>query len=449
MTRGESSMGNADRYAKVDRDILAVMEKPGRLYFAGLAVTGLLVVIGGILWAYQIRNGLGVAGYTHPVNWAIYITNFVFWVGIAHSGTLISAVLFLFRARYRTSFNRAAEAMTVFAIMVAGMFPLIHLGRSWVFYYLIPYPTQRQLWVNFRSPLIWDVFAVGTYFTVSVVFFYVGMLPDFAAAKQRVEGIRKRVFSVLSLGWQGTDREWKHYGMLYLFLAAFATPLVASVHSVVSWDFAMSIVPGWHTTIFAPYFVAGAIFSGFAMVVSLMVICRWAFGLERIITVRHFDYMAKIILLTGWMVAYAYGIEFFTAWFSGNRNELFAFINRAIGPYAWAYWTMVTCNVLVPQVFWSARARRSLPVLFVVSVLVNVGMWFERFVIIVTSLHRDFLPSSWGIYTPTFWDWATFIGTMGLFLTLFFLFIRFLPAISIFEMRTLVPGAKLDEKEAA
>jgi len=428
-------MGNADRYAKVDRDILAAMEKPGRLYLVGLAFTATLTVIGGILWAYQIRNGLGVAGYTHPVNWAIYITNFVFWVGIAHSGTLISAVLYLFRAGYRTSFNRAAEAMTVFALMVAGLFPLIHLGRSWVFYYLIPYPNQRQLWVNFRSPLIWDVFAVGTYFTVSLVFFYVGMIPDFAIARRCKEGIRKRIFSVLSLGWKGTEREWRHYGMLYLFLAAFATPLVASVHSVVSWDFAMSIVPGWHTTIFAPYFVAGAILSGTAMVITLVVPLRKALNLHEYITDGHFESIAKIMLFTSLIVSYAYIVEFGLAWYGGNVFEAGSFRYRALGDFRYLTWAMIFCNSLVPLTLFAKRLRRNTTYLLIVSLLVNVGMWLERFVIIVTSLAHDYDPYVWGTYSPTYVEVGISLGSFGMFFTLYLLFVKTLPVLSITEIK--------------
>jgi molybdopterin-containing oxidoreductase family membrane subunit len=428
-------MGKTDRYAKVDRDILAAMEKPGRVYLAGLAFAATLTVIGGILWAYQIRNGLGVAGYTHPVNWAIYITNFVFWVGIAHSGTLISAVLYLFRARYRTSFNRAAEAMTVFALMVAGLFPLIHLGRSWVFYYLIPYPNQRQLWVNFRSPLIWDVFAVGTYFTVSLVFFYVGMIPDFAIARRCKEGIRKRIYQVLSLGWKGTEREWRHYGMLYLFLAAFATPLVASVHSVVSWDFAMSILPGWHTTIFAPYFVAGAIFSGTAMVITLVIPLRKAMNLHEYITDDHFESIAKIMLFTSLIVSYAYIVEFGMAWYGGNVFEMGAFRYRALGDFRYLTWAMIFCNSLVPLTLFAKRLRRNTTCLLIVSLLVNVGMWLERFVIIVTSLAHDYDPYVWGTYSPTYVEVGISLGSFGMFFMLYLLFVKNLPVLSITEIK--------------
>jgi molybdopterin-containing oxidoreductase family membrane subunit len=428
-------MGNADKYAKVDRDVLAAMKRPGRAYLAGLAFAAALAVMLHVLWAYQVRSGLGVVGKMHPVMWALYITNFVFWVGIAHSGTLISAVLFLFRARYRTSFNRAAEAMTVFALMVAGLFPLIHLGRSWVFYYLIPYPNQRQLWVNFRSPLVWDVFAVGTYFTVSLVFFYVGMIPDFAAAKQHVEGIRKRVYTVLSLGWQGTQREWRHYNMLYLFLAAFATPLVASVHSVVSWDFAMSIVPGWHTTIFAPYFVAGAILSGTAMVITLVVPMRKYLSLHEYITDDHFESIAKILLFTSLIVSYAYVVEFGLAWYGENIFEREAFRYRLLGDYRYLTWTMLFCNSVVPLTLFARSLRRNTAYLFVVSILVNVGMWLERFVIIVTSLSHDYDPYAWGIYKPTFVCLGVDIGSFGLFFMLYLLFVKNLPVLSISEIK--------------
>jgi molybdopterin-containing oxidoreductase family membrane subunit len=430
-------MAETEKYDRADREILDAMRKPGRLYLLGLAFTVTLVASGILCWYQQYRVGLGVAGYTHPVNWAVYITNFVFWVGIAHSGTLISAVLYLFRARFRTSFNRPAEAMTVFALMVAGLFPLIHLGRPWVFYYLIPYPNQRQLWVNFRSPLIWDVFAVGTYFTVSVVFFYVGLIPDLAIVRRCKEGIRKTIYSVLSLGWEGTRREWRHYNMLYLFLAAFATPLVASVHSVVSWDFAMSILPGWHTTIFAPYFVAGAIFSGTAMVITLVVPMRKILVLDRYITDDHFESIAKILLFTSLIVSYAYIVEFGLAWYGGNvfETELFRF--RAWGHYKVLFWTMITCNSLVPLTLFVRRLRRNVKYLFVLSLLVNVGMWVERFVIIVSSLARDFDPYVWDtqMYRPTYVEVGITLGSFGLFFTLYLIFLKTLPVLSITEIK--------------
>jgi molybdopterin-containing oxidoreductase family membrane subunit len=430
-------MPDAEKYARADEEILKAMGKPGRAWFAGVALTAALTVIGGLLWAYQIREGLGVAGYTHPVNWAIYITNFVFWVGIAHSGTLISAVLYLFQARYRTSFNRPAEAMTVFALMVAGLFPLIHLGRSWVFYYLFPYPTQRQIWVNFRSPLIWDVFAVSTYFTVSAVFFYVGMIPDLAIARRRIEGIRKKIYGALSLGWRGTGRQWRHYNMLYLFLASFATPLVASVHSVVSWDFAMSLLPGWHTTIFAPYFVAGAIFSGTAMVITLVVPMRKVLNLYEYITDDHFESIAKILLLTSLIVSYAYVIEFGLAWYGGNIFETELFRYRALGHYKVLFWIMIACNSVFPLTLLARKLRRSIPWLLAISLLVNVGMWLERFVIIVSSLSRDYEPYSWNAfhYRPTFVEFGITLGAFGMFFLLYLVFLKTLPVLSISEIK--------------
>ena len=427
--------GDHTRMERVEQDVLAAMKRPGLPYFIALGVSASLFLGGMALWGYQLWNGLGVAGITHPVGWGVYITNFVFWVGIAHSGTLISAVLFLFRARFRTSFNRPAEAMTVIALMVAGLFPLIHLGRAWIFYYLIPYPNQRQLWVNFRSPLIWDVFAVGTYFTVSVVFFYVGMIPDLAIARRLKEGIRKRVYGILSLGWEGSRREWRHYNQLYLFLAAFATPLVASVHSVVSWDFAMSILPGWHTTIFAPYFVAGAIFSGTAMVITLVVPMRKILNLGAYITDDHFESIAKILLFTSLIVSYAYMVELALAWYSGNPFETEMFRYRALGQYRLFFWIMIFCNSVVPLTLFVRRLRRHTGYLFVLSLLVNVGMWFERFVIIVTSLARDYDPYAWGPYTPTFVEMGITLGSFGLFFSLYLIFLKTLPVLSITEIK--------------
>ena len=407
-------------------------------FIPSLALLSLL----GVAVSWLFWEGIGIWGLNVPVGWAWDITNFVFWVGIGHAGTLISAILFLFRQKWRTSINRAAEAMTIFAVMCALTFPGIHVGRVWVAYWMFPLPNQMGMWPNFRSPLLWDVFAVSIYGTVSVLFWYVGLIPDLATMRDRAKTrTRKFVYGLFALGWRGSVRQWHHYETAYLILAALATPLVLSVHSIVSMDFAVSLLPGWHTTVFPPYFVAGAIFSGFAMVLTLMVICRKAFRLEHIITLRHFDYMAKIMLVTGTMVGYAYATEFFTAWYSGNPYELFTFLNRALGPYAWAYWIMVTCNVISPQIFWFKKARTSIPILFVLSIVINIGMWFERFVIIVTSLHRDFLPSSWGYFTPTIWDVVCLLGSFGLFFTMFCLFVRFLPMVATAEVKTVLPQA--------
>ena len=421
--------------AKLERDVLAAMRKPSKSYWLALGTSTTFFLVGMALWGYQIIYGLGVAGITHPVGWGVYITNFVFWVGIAHSGTLISAVLFLLRARFRSSFNRSAEAMTVFALMTAGLFPLIHLGRSWLFYWLIPYPNQRLIWVNFRSPLIWDVFAVGTYMTVSIVFFYVGMLPDLAIVRRLSKGARKTIYSILSLGWVGSVNQWVHYNKLYLFLAAFATPLVVSVHSVVSWDFAMSIVPGWHTTIFAPYFVAGAIFSGTAMVITLVVPTRKIMSLEKYITADHFENLSKILLLTSLIVTYSYIIEFAIALYSGNAFDIEVLRYRATGDYRALYWIMIFCNSVLPLSMFFRRCRRSISFLFLVSVLVNVGMWLERFVIIVTSLARDYNPYAWGTYSPTFVEVGITLGSFGLFFTLYLIFVKVLPVLSITELK--------------
>ncbi|MEM1009344.1 MAG: NrfD/PsrC family molybdoenzyme membrane anchor subunit, partial [Myxococcota bacterium] len=391
---------------------------------------------------YLFWEGTGIWGLNNPVGWGWAIVNFVFWVGIGHAGTLISAVLFLFRQKWRTSINRAAEAITLFAVACALIFPGIHVGRVWVAYYMIPIPNQMLMWPQFRSPLLWDIFAVSIYGTVSLLFWYVGLIPDLATMRDRSKTtLRRMLYGFFAMGWRGSHRHWLNYERAYLLLAALATPLVLSVHSIVSFDFAISQLPGWHTTIFPPYFVAGAIFSGFAMVITLMVFTRVLFKLEHLITIRHFENMAKVILLTGSLVGYAYAMEFFIAWYSGNGYERFAFINRMFGPYWWAYWSMISCNVLSPQVFWFKKARTSIPVLFVVSIFVNIGMWFERFVITVTSLHRDFLPSSWDYYVPTRWDVLTFVGSFGLFFTLYSLFVRFLPVVAIAEVKTVVPEA--------
>jgi Ni/Fe-hydrogenase subunit HybB-like protein len=432
----------AQTFHAITEAVARPMERPATrgwwiCFLISLSMLGLLgVSIGWLFW-----EGIGVWGLNNPVGWAFDITNFVFWVGIGHAGTLISAILFLFRQRWRTSINRSAEAMTLFAVACALIFPGIHIGRPWVAYWMFPIPNQMGMWPQFRSPLMWDVFAVSIYGTVSLLFWYVGLVPDVATMRDRSTGLRQKVFGVLALGWRGSMRHWQHYEKAYLVLAGLATPLVLSVHSIVSMDFATAQLPGWHTTIFPPYFVAGAIFSGFAMVMTLMVISRKAFGLEHIITMKHLDYMAKIMLLTGSMVGYAYGLEFFIAWWSGSAYELFTFKNRAFGTYAWAYWTMVSCNVILPQLFWLKKVRSSLAALFVLSIFVNIGMWFERFVIIVTSLHRDFLPSSWFYFVPTFFDVSTLIGSFGLFFTLFCLFVRFLPMVAMAEVKTVLPQA--------
>ncbi len=396
------------------------------------------VIILGII----IATGMGLLGVNSPNNWGTMIVTFVFWIGIGHAGTLISAILFLFRQKWRTSVARTAEAMTVFAVMTAGLFPLLHTGRPWLDYWLFPYPNQRgPLWVNFRSPLLWDVFAVSTYATVSIVFWYIGLVPDFATIKDRAKNkFRRLIYGGLSLGWRGTARNWSHYEMLYLILAGLSTPLVLSVHTIVSFDFAVATLPGWHTTIFPPYFVAGAIFSGFAMVVTLMTLVRIGIPqFKNYITIDHLEVMNKIIMATGLMVGYAYASEFFVAWYSGNQYERFVFINRAFGPYGWAYWIMVSCNVLIPQVFWFKAVRRSLPLMFIVSIFVNIGMWFERYVIVTTSLHRDFLPAVWGQYAWSFYDGAVLFGSFGMFLTLFLLYLRIFPAISIAEIKPVLP----------
>jgi len=405
-----------------------------------VALTALGIFGGSVSWL--LWEGPGVWGNNQPVAWAWDITNFVWWIGIGHAGTLISAILFLFRQKWRTSINRFAEAMTIFAVMCAGIFPGLHTGRPWFDYYMFPLPNQMTLWPNFKSPLIWDIFAVSTYFTVSAIFWYVGLIPDLATLRDRSKvgpgrfgKVRKLVYGFFALGWRGSNRHWQHYERAYLILAALSTPLVLSVHSVVSFDFATSVMPGWHTTIFPPYFVAGAVFSGFALVETLMIITRVVFKMEAIITMKHLELMNKIMLATGSLVGYAYSMEFFIAWYSGNEFERFVFINRATGPYWWAYWAMVSCNVISPQLFWFKRLRTSIPVMFVITIFINIGMWFERFVIIVTSLHRDFLPSSWGYFSPTIWDIGLFIGSLGLFSTCFLLFLRWLPMIAISEVK--------------
>ncbi|PIR21550.1 MAG: hydrogenase [Deltaproteobacteria bacterium CG11_big_fil_rev_8_21_14_0_20_47_16] len=429
-------------YDQVTRDVCAPLERvPGRGWWMAFSgALGLLTI--GLISIYKlVTTGIGVWGLNNTIGWAYDITNFVFWIGIGHAGTLISAILFLFRQKWRTAINRSAEAMTIFAVMTAGLFPLLHTGRPWLAFWLFPYPNTRgSLWVNFRSPLLWDVFAVSTYFTISAVFWYIGLIPDIATVRDRARNkIRRVIYGALSMGWTGSMRNWMHYEMVYLILAGLSTPLVLSVHSIVSFDFAVSVIPGWHTTIFPPYFVAGAIFSGFAMVMTLLIIVRKVVHLEEYITVRHLENMCKIIMATGLMVGYAYASEFFIAWYSGSPYEQFTFVNRAFGPYAWAYWTMVSCNVFIPQVFWFKKMRTNLTIMFIISIFVNIGMWFERFVIIVTSLHRGFLPSEWSYFTPTIWDIGLLIGSFGIFFTLFLLFTRVLPMIAMAEIKSILP----------
>lgn len=434
---------------EIDEIISKPLEtKPDKKYYLALSITVTMLMIGVVGLGLSFYYGTGLWGNNNPVGWGFPIVNFVFWVGIGHAGTLISAILFLFRQKWRTGIARFAEGMTIFAVMTAGIFPLIHVGRPWLAGYLFPYPNQHSLWVNFSSPLLWDVFAVSTYFTVSLIFWYVGLIPDFATLRDRTKNkIKKLTYSIFSLGWRHSNRHWQHYEMVYLILAGFATPLVLSVHTIVSFDFAISIIPGWHTTIFPPYFVAGAVFSGFAMVQNVLIFIRKIFNFEHIITLDTLEKMNKIILLTGSMVGYAYAMEFFIAWYSGVQPEQFAFINRAFGPYAWAYWIMVTCNVVFPQLFWIKKIRRTIPVMFAIAVLVNVGMWFERFVITVTSLSRDYLPSSWAYYTPTLTDFAILIGSFGLFFTLMLLFTKTLPVVSIAEVKAVLEDAQPSHKD--
>ena len=432
-------------FADINEDVSRPLESfPTARWWACFGVAGFALLI----WAFSVTNlvltGQGILGLNQPSGWGTDITNFVFWIGIGHAGTLISAILFLFRQKWRTGINRSAEAMTIFAVITALTFPLLHTGRPWyACFWLLPYPNQRHLWVNFRSPLLWDVFAVSTYFTISLVFWFVGLLPDLASVRDRATNpIRKAVYTILSMGWRGSNKNWSHYEMAYLILAGLSTPLVLSVHTIVSFDFAVSLIPGWHTTIFPPYFVAGAIFSGFAMVLTLLVIMREVFNFKNYITLDHLEKMNKIIMATGMMVGYAYSCEFFIAWYSGSPFETFTFVNRAFGPYWWAYWTMVSCNVLLPQIFWSRKARRHIPTMFVISLFVNIGMWFERYVIVVTSLHRDFIPSNWKYYIPTWYDWGWTFGSFGLFFALFLLFVRFLPAIAMSEVKGIMPQAQ-------
>ena len=430
-------------YSDITEDVCKQVEgKPSKAWMLAFLVA--LFGFGIFIWAAgrTLWYGIGEWGLNKTVGWAWDITNFVWWVGIGHAGTLISAILLLFRQKWRTSINRAAEAMTIFAVICALIFPLMHMGRPWVGWWVFPIPnTYGSLWVNFNSPLLWDVFAIGTYFTVSLVFWYIGLIPDLATIRDRASGIRKAIYGTLSMGWVGSAKHWSRYESVSLILAGLATPLVLSVHTIVSMDFATSVIPGWHTTIFPPYFVAGAIFSGFAMVLTLMIIVRKVFNLEDYITIQHVESMNKVITLTGSIVGVAYITELFIAWYSGVEFEQYAFLNRATGPYWWAYAAMMTCNVISPQFFWFPQLRRSIAFTFVLSIFVNIGMWFERFVIIVTSLHRDFLPSSWAMFYPTSVDVGIYVGTLGVFFTLFLLFAKYLPVINMAEVKSVLKSS--------
>lgn len=427
---------------------IVLIRRTGIGWVIGFGIAFLLVMLFLAAVTYLLVEGIGVWGVNVPVAWGFAIVNFVWWIGIGHAGTLISAILLLLHQKWRTSINRFAEAMTLFAVACAGVYPLLHLGRPWFFYWLFPYPNTLGVQPQFRSPLVWDVFAVLTYFTISLLFWFVGLIPDLATLRDRSQTRAGRiVYGMLAMGWRGSAAHWHRYEMAYLLLAGLATPLVVSVHTIVSFDFAISILPGWHTTIFPPYFVAGAIYSGFAMVLTLAIPLRAAYRLEDFITMRHLQNMAKVMLATGLIVAYGYLMEAFVSWYSGNEFEQFMAVNRAAGPYAPFYWALLLCNILVPQALWSARVRSNVIALFIIAIIVNIGMWLERFIIVITSLHRDFLTSSWGMYLPTFWDWATFIGTIGLFLALLFLFIRFLPMISISEMSGMLAETEVKEEK--
>ncbi len=441
---GPPVIGPGHTYASVTDKISSIVlaRRTPLFWLLGFFVSFLMtmVLLGAI--SYLFAKGVGIWGVNQPVGWGFAIINFVWWIGIGHAGTLISAILLLLRQEWRTSINRFAEAMTLFAVACAGLFPLLHLGRPWLAYWLLPYPNTMALWPQWRSPLVWDVFAVSTYGSVSLLFWFVGLIPDLATLRDRAKRKGFQIFyGMLAMGWRGSALHWYRYETAYLLLAGLATPLVISVHTVVSFDFTIGIIPGWHSTIFPPYFVAGAIYAGFAMVLLLAIPLRRVYGLEDFITMRHLQNMAKILLATGLIVGYGYVIEAFMAWYSANPYEGYMIANRMRGPYAPIYWALMLCNIVAPQFLWFKRVRSSPPLLFGIAVVVSIGMWLERFVIVVTSLHRDFIPSSWGMYFPTIWDWATFAGTIGLFLALLFLFIRFLPMISIFEMRTLVPEA--------
>ncbi len=437
------------RDSKVNRDLLRVMEgtSPGYWFLLLLAVSVVALAAG--VWIWQIYEGLGVAGYVHPVFWGAYIVTFVFWVGIAHAGTLISAILYLFRAKWRNTINRSAEAMTVFAVLTAGLFLGIHVGRVWKAYFILPYPNQRALWVNFKSPLLWDTFAISTYATISIVFLFIGLIPDLAIARDRSTGWRKVLYSVLALGWQGSSRQWKSHNRTVLHLSGLATPLVLSVHSVVSWDFAMSIVPGWHATIFGPYFVAGAIFSGFAMVLTMMIPVRRIFGLEEYITDYHFENMSRFLLLTSIIVGYAYAAEYFIAWYSQVEAEQSSFWLRAFGPYWISTWVMIIANGVAPQLLWFKKLRTNIPFLFVLSIIINIGMWFERYVIIITGLSREYDPAVWGIYTPSVAELVIVAGSFAWFSMFFLIFLKLFPVVAIAEVKELEIHAKAHQAGGA
>ncbi len=450
MSAGQSVYSIGKPAREIDNDILRPVESfPTKLWWTvfAIATTGMLMMWGVI--GYSFKVGLGIMAINNPVGWGFYIINFVFWVGIGHAGTLISAILYLFRQRWRTTINRAAEAMTIFAVLTAALFPLIHLGRPWMLFFIFPYPNERgPIWTNFRSPLLWDVFAISTYFTVSLIFWYMGLVPDLAIMRDRLTNqeaksklgktilnARKKFVDIVSIGWVGSMKTWIHYEKMVLILAALSTPLVLSVHSIVSFDFATSVIPGWHATIFPPYFVAGAIYSGFAMVLTILIISREVFHLKEYFSMKHLENMAIVILLTGMMVSFAYTMEFVIAAYSANEIEQYVFLNRLKGPYAWAFWTMFTCNVVSPHFMWFKKLRTNIYVLFIISIVVNIGMWFERFVIIVTSLHRDYLPSSWDLYIPTWADYGVMIGSFGWFFFWYLIFVRILPQIAISEVK--------------
>ncbi|HYR95929.1 MAG TPA: NrfD/PsrC family molybdoenzyme membrane anchor subunit [Candidatus Binatus sp.] len=430
-----------------DKIASIVLTRPTpRLWWVAFAISSMLLLLLLHTIGYLVLRGIGIWGNNIPVGWGFDIINFVWWIGIGHAGTLISAILLLLRQEWRTSINRFAEAMTLFAVACAGLYPALHTGRPWLDYWLFPYPNTMGIWPNFRSPLIWDVFAVSTYATVSLLFWFVGLIPDLATLRDRSQNrLGRSIYGILAMGWRGSARHWDRFETATLLLAGIATPLVVSVHTVVSLDFAVGIIPGWHATIFPPYFVAGAIYGGFAMVMTLAIPLRKVYGLEDFVTMRHLNYMGRVMLATGLVVAYGYTMETFMAWYADNPYERFTIVNRMTGPYSPMYWSLILCNVVIPQALWFERVRSHVGALFTIAMSVNVGMWLERYMIIPVSLTRDFLPSSWGTYAGTRWDWAMFAGSIGLFLTLFLLFIRFLPMISIFEMRTMVPEAEVRE----